>query len=774
MSKYTHGSVELEDQDRTTYLFRMYQHKSTLPLKRPTRSPIILVLVYLFLASSALSAQQGRLAIRQEGGKARFYNSMTDERFTPRGFNYIQLVLSPAGPYGESELFQPDSHDQIAVDDDFQRISALGYNVVRVFVDLCRDTRCIANTNGLDPAYMQNIVRLLERARQYDLYVMLTANWLPDVGGYSAPAHQLCEASGDFYGGNCLVMSSKGVELYGKFFSDFVMSLKDQGAPMETIWAYELRNEFFVEHNELPFTKTSGMVTTANGMSYNMASASDKIKMGEDAVVYWANSTRNAIKAVDPDALVTSGFFTPNKPNILRPGDQRIVPFVAALQRSELDFFGIHAYAGFEGFELGAENYGIIGYTAKPIVLGEYGAFLPNAPDEYIAAQLIDHWQSDACSYGIEAFTMWTWDRHRLPVMNADDPWAGSDVGAFIAKVISPFNKVNSCDVTLPTVNVAEDKPTDASMSWSGFPSANVVDGNATQTPWIAGGDPPQWVEVDLLNPHDLAAIQIVVETGSNDPFQYTHEIQVKTEKTDDYETIHTFSGARVNFEVLTYPADGDGYIPGVRFVRVLIPQAPGWAALHELRALLPQERSPYDVPPPPILTFPRPGMDAFSGSVVTWKNDLAHLNAQIQLATDPAFQNIVDQASNINTDEYPIGHLDTYDVLYWRVRQSNSDGTSYWSITGVVDRTVVATKDADSKDLLSIYPNPVDGLLHLGLVDGLVVGSAAVIYAIDGTAIPCTISVKKVVDLTNLAPGIYLIRMRLEDRFVQGRFVKQ
>lgn len=745
-------------------------------LQTSSLAPCCLLLIFLLSMPLATAAQgNGRIGIRMDEGKARFYNTTTGERFSARGFNYIQLVLSPNGPYGESELFHADSHDQIAVDDDFQRMAALGYNVVRVFVDLCRDDRCIADENGFIPEYIENIGRLLERAEEYGIYVMLTANWLPDLGGYSSPAHLICEQSGDFFGGNCLVMSSKGVELYGQFFGDLVQALIDINAPMETIWAYELRNEFFVEYWNPPFTLNDGFVTTANGMTYDMSSQADKDQMGEDAVVFWANSTRDAIKAVDPDALVTAGFFTPNEPNDLRPGDERIVPFVAALEQSELDFFGIHAYAGFHDFHLEAENYAIIDYTEKPIVLGEYGTFLPQAPDVYTAAQLADHWQADACMYGVEGFTFWTWDRHRVGVMNPDDPWAGSDEGAFIAKVLSPYNKESSCDIILPKANVAEGKPTSASMVWEGFPSDNVVDGIATETPWISGGDPPQWVEVDLLDPYDLAAIQLVVETGSDDPHFYTHEIQVKASEADDYETIHVFADDRVNFEVITYPADGDGYIPNVRFVRVFIPQAPGWAALHELRALLPQDREQYDVPPPPILTFPRPDMDAFTGNTITWKNNDTGIPARLQLATDREFQDIVEDVPNITTDQYDVSHLTAYDILYWRVRQINNFGASYWSVTGMIDRTSVATSDLSETYDISVYPNPTIALLRVEATPASPGQYIVTIQTLTGESIASAEmrNGQTGLDVSSLSTGVYMLAVRSDVRAEVVRFVK-
>ena len=661
----------------------------------------------------SICGQSNRIAVRSIGGAAEFYHTGDGSVFYPRGFNYIQLVKAADGAYGESALFHEDTHDLMDIDDDFQRMAALGYNAVRVFIDLCRDQHCMTDEQGLLPDYVDNIIELLQRAHQYGIYVMLVMNWLPDLGPYSGPAHQWCASNGNFFGGNCLVMSPEGVNRYALFFQDLVRALKQGGAPMENIWAYELRNEFYVEYDQLPFTKTSGMVTTANGKSYNMASATEKKKMGDDAVVYWANTLRNAILDEDEEALVTCGFFTPNEPNQIRENDPRIVPFVAARLYSNLDFFDIHAYPGFHRFEIDAQNYGINAYQNKPVVLGEYGTFLPNAADEYFAALLSDQWQTTACDYGVDGFLYWTWDRHRLPWSAPDDPWGGSDEHAFIGKVLSPAFKPDPCKDQLADINVSRNKPTLASMEWESNVSARVVDGNATETPWIAGSDPPQWVEVDLEQRYDLESIQLVVETGSEEPHFYTHQLQVKPNSGSSYQTLKTFSGNRVNFEVLSYQPDDGALIKNVRFIRVNILDAPGWAALHELTAFIPQQRGELDVPQPPVLTFPRPGLDPYQSQALTWSNDEPNLKSELQIATDKTFSQIVEAKNQLTGMQYQPQTLQNNQAYYWRVRQSNDHGDGPWSVTGILSSDLTKTQEIESLHY-TVFPNPAGDEVHV------------------------------------------------------------
>jgi hypothetical protein len=65
---------------------------------------------------------------------SRNYDKMTGEKFTPHGFNLIQLIQSPYAYYGISELFQPTLHDKEAVEQDLQQMSALGFNSLRVLM----------------------------------------------------------------------------------------------------------------------------------------------------------------------------------------------------------------------------------------------------------------------------------------------------------------------------------------------------------------------------------------------------------------------------------------------------------------------------------------------------------------------------------------------------------------------------------------------------------------------------------------------------------------
>ena len=425
-----------------------------------TRSTFFtIVFVQVFVAAFVMpfnaGAQENRIAIRKQAGKAEFYHTATGETFFPRGNNYIELRPDPSNTFVVSSLFSTGSHDAEDIAYDLQRMQALGYNAVRIFVDLCGVPDCIGDlAGGLRSEYMDNVVELLELAKRYEIYTILTANWLPDYGGY-LDAHEPCRP--DFDHGNCLLLSEHGVASYVRFFQDFIQALQSRNAPLEYVMAYQLRNEVSLELNAPPLSFSSGMVTTANGKTYDMASASDKEDMVNEGLVFWANEVRSAILELDPTALVTAGFFAPNVPHEWRPGDWRMVRSRAVLRDSDLDFLDFHPYPGVGlTMEQQAENYGMIDYHEKPVVLGELGAFRHVYESSEQAASVLQTWQAEACAFGFDGFLLWQWDAPNLSLVG-DNVWGPHDGNGEIARVMAPAFNADPC--TAPKANLSLNQP---------------------------------------------------------------------------------------------------------------------------------------------------------------------------------------------------------------------------------------------------------------------------------------------------------------------------
>jgi hypothetical protein len=95
------------------------------------------------------------------------------------------------------------------------------------------------------------------------------------------------------------------------FFQYFVRALIRNKAPLDTVFAYEIWDEYYYFANAAPLNATSGMITAANGQIYDLSSASSKQQMMDDGLVYFTDQVRAAILALDPTALVTISFFQP-------------------------------------------------------------------------------------------------------------------------------------------------------------------------------------------------------------------------------------------------------------------------------------------------------------------------------------------------------------------------------------------------------------------------------------------------------------------------------
>ena len=143
---------------------------------------------------------------------------------------------------------------------------ALGYNTVRVFIS----QNTIGTSSALNEAYMDNIIDFLKMAKDNDLYVIFTQDWLPGGKYGQVLGRDCCEK---FNMNNIHFLSSAGLEANTLYFQDFVRYLIEHNAPLDAVFAYELRNEMFFDMDFAPFSLTSGLITALNGKSYDMSNS---------------------------------------------------------------------------------------------------------------------------------------------------------------------------------------------------------------------------------------------------------------------------------------------------------------------------------------------------------------------------------------------------------------------------------------------------------------------------------------------------------------------
>ncbi|NOY57224.1 MAG: hypothetical protein GXP34_14755 [Actinobacteria bacterium] len=522
-----------------------------------------------------------RIQARVVDGKGEFYDTATGERFVPRGMNYNRFLTARDGSTVDL-LLSTNAYDPATVDEDLAAMRSMGFNVVRVMLETCgvHINGCITGADGrLNPAYMDNVVDFLRRVKAHDMFVMVSSNTLPDDGYWINATARL--ANETFASANNEFLNPKAVPIYVDYWRSVVQALVDRAAPLDVIWGYELRQEHYFHLDYAPLSLDEGLITTANGETYDMASRDDKNRMVDEGLTYWADLIRTAIREIDPTALVTVGFFTPNAPNPVRgPGATRFVRTAYFLRNSTMDFFDLHHYPGNGVDDADVwENFGIASVDEKPIVLGELGAYYSWFSDAAGAAAAIMRMQVESCEVGFQGWLVWSWRGD-----NFTDIWWASDGDAEIARVVSPAERPDPCAYrTFDFIrwNVALDATATASSAYPSTPAGYVNDG--TPAHWNATGRAPQWVELALAQPTDIETIRLVV--AQDPPGASVHELWIRRSG-GNLERVHVFDGTTAEGDILTYEPPEP--LTAVELVRVVTKRlagglAPAW---HEIELL--------------------------------------------------------------------------------------------------------------------------------------------------------------------------------------------
>ncbi len=524
-----------------------------------------------------------QIGIRVVEGVGEFYDRKTGEKFIPRGNNYIRLAYQTTLDGSRilfHSTFNVGSYEPNRAEEALRRMHENGYNTVRIMLNGC----CVANALG-DPAggvsleYVANLIDFLRRAKAYGIYVLLEPGDLPATGGYI----KLLDStwSQDFAGYNASFLRAGGLRANIQQWRDLIGELVRQNAPLDAILAYDLRNEAFFEANLPPLSQTSGVVQTANGATYDMASDEDKQRMMDAGLVYWINSVRAEILKLDPTALVTVGFFWPQKPHPARIGDPRVIDTRPAIWESKADFIDLHPYPGGDlTLPQYVDNFGMAGMQEKPIIMGEYGAARSSYATEAEAARALHDWQVDSCNYGFDGWLLWTWDGDEQK-----DFYNGLTGQGEINQVLAPSNRPDPCQAgnfDFFEYNLALGMQARASRYLADQPPSGAVDGNTSQW-WGAGDFAPQWIQVDLGQPATIGLIRLVVtQSPAGDTL---HQIWVGS-SSDQLTLLHTFEGYTVDGQVLEFKPENP--VENVRYLRVVTRKSPSWVGWKEIEVLVP------------------------------------------------------------------------------------------------------------------------------------------------------------------------------------------
>jgi hypothetical protein len=321
------------------------------------------------------SVANHRISTHRIYGIAEFYDKSTSQNFIPRGVNYFVLV--PIQDHYEDRLFASDVYDHSRTKADFAALSAAGYNSVRIIFDGCTSGgTCIGvqDGQGLNPEYLDNIVDVMKLAEETNLFLLLASRDIPEQGGYATLANQ--EAGSSFsQGRNAEFLTAAGIGAAQLYWSDLLGGLASRHAPFNVILGWELLDEQYYLSDQPPFSINTQKITPANGKTYYMFNPNQAQALAVDGMRYYIDQLRQTILTYDPTALITMGFFAPDKPNPWREGDNRYVETAGLLSSSSLDFYDLHTDPGGElSLAELVENFGLDAHVTKPVIMGAVGA----------------------------------------------------------------------------------------------------------------------------------------------------------------------------------------------------------------------------------------------------------------------------------------------------------------------------------------------------------------------------------------------------------------
>ncbi len=537
-------------------------------------------------AESTPEAPIHRIAVRTVDGVGAFFDTATGERFVPRGMNYNRFLPAKSFAGLVDSVLATSRYQPEVVEADFAAMAAMGFNTVRVMIDTCDPAHgCIArsaSSRELDPAFVDDLVDLLERAKANDLVVMVASNTLPDEGWWVNETARLADAQ--FDSSNNEFLNPAAVPVYVDYWTKVVAGLVERGAPTDVVLGYELRQEHHFDMLAPPLSLTSGTVTTANGETYDMTSQADKNSMIDEGLVHWSDLLRDTIRNIDPTALVTVGFFTPNSPNPVNgPDETRLVRTAHFLRSSEADFVDLHHYAG-NGVDDADiwENFGIDGVLDKPLILGEHGAFRHWYADPARGAAAVMGLEVEACRVGFDGFILWAWRGD-----DSTDLWWAVDGAGEVAEVVAPIHRPDPCEYgefEFIRYNLALAATATASSSYDPTPAINVNDGR--DDIWNALDVAPQWIELALVAPGLVD--QVTMRVAQDPPGRSVHELWIR-QIGGAPERVKVFDGVTSENDVLTFiPAQPLVDVDLVRVVTTALDGdlAPAW---HEIEILSPR-----------------------------------------------------------------------------------------------------------------------------------------------------------------------------------------
>ncbi len=513
------------------------------------------------------------IGVRVVGGIAEFYDHRSQEKFVPRGVDYV-FVPTAEGRYSHLTL-KVGVYDAERTRSDFAHLAELGYNTVRVFLDQCNaGPDCIgdADSGGLNPAYLDNIADMMAAAKESGLFILFTSNDLPDDGGYSQEANR---RAGETFAGyrNAFYLTPDAISATRRYWRDILSGLIERRAAFDAVLGWQLVNEQWMFQDQPPLSLTEGLVETTTG-TYDMSDPEEKQHMVSEGLIHYIAEMRAEILTHDPTALVTMGFFAPG----VAPG--WYVDTLPLLAGADLDFFDFHAYPGEYSLADLVEQFGMAGYDEKPILMGEYGAFRHRYGSITSGARAMTQWVAESCIHGFDGWLHWTYYPAN-PEIN-DRTWGFTDENGYLMELFAPVNQPDPCVVVaVPGGNLAYGRPISASSALPGEPPELAVDEDESSQ-WGAGEGPPQWIEIDLQAMFHITQVRLLVAQYPEG--ETVHQIFVRAGDEASFTQVHEFNGFTREGDWLVFSPSPA--LEHIRAIRVYTVTSPSWVAWKEIQVL--------------------------------------------------------------------------------------------------------------------------------------------------------------------------------------------
>lgn len=367
-----------------------------------------------------------RIGTRHRAGlPGQFVRLDTSAVFSPQGYNYTELSTDTHW----HSMFNTKTYDSARIESMLAALQAAGANAIRVWAwgEVTKpDGWCgLPDSRGINPAYLENFVDFLRRCTAHLIYVIPVLDETPRnyYFSYITDKYDRSTPLPRISGYNRQFLTKGLIEAKAEAVKQFVTAVKKADAGLlNCVLAWSFSNELFVNGMDAPFSRSKGIITTANGRSYRMDIQAQRQACYDDGVVYWANRLSDVVKKIDPKALTTAGMWTadaflraPDGGVNLTEGvtaDQRYCPrpSVISSPSCKLDCLDIHIYPWGDSpiVNKKGHEWDALCKNGKPVVVGEYGAFT-HIPLEQAKQQVLTI-RRQIKELGYTGGLFWTWN----------------------------------------------------------------------------------------------------------------------------------------------------------------------------------------------------------------------------------------------------------------------------------------------------------------------------------------------------------------------------